>query len=69
MDGAGDDDFCTVDVWRNGTLERISHTSWLHSLGYVYGKTTPFLGMKALEHEYKVMGLAAYSKPAYCQAT
>lgn len=25
--------------------------------------------MKALEHEYKVMGLAAYSKPEYWQST
>jgi len=31
--------------------------------------TTKFLGMKPLEHEYKVMGLAAYAKKGYFEGT
>jgi carbamoyltransferase len=65
MDGAGDDDFATVSVVRDGRWETLARTSWEHSLGYVYSHTTKFLGMKPLEHEYKVMGLAPYAKGGY----
>lgn len=33
------------------------------SLGYFYGHVTNFLGFRALEHEFKVMGLAGYPDP------
>lgn len=66
MDGAGDDDFATVNILgKDGKIECIAKSPWEHSVGYVYNLTTHFLGMKRLEHEYKVMGLAAYAKPDY----
>lgn len=65
MDGAGDDCFCSVGTVKGGAYEQISKTHWNHSLGMMYSFVTRFLGMKVLEHEYKVMGLAAYAKPKY----
>ena len=37
------------------------------SLGVLYSRTTMFLGMKPLEHEYKVMGLAPYCSEKYVE--
>ncbi|MDO8554697.1 MAG: carbamoyltransferase C-terminal domain-containing protein [Candidatus Micrarchaeota archaeon] len=61
LDGEGDEHCATVNLGGN-ELKRISTTPWYNSLGYIYSQTTTFLGMKALEHEYKVMGLAPYAK-------
>lgn len=65
LDGSGDLNSATVSVYRNGKVETPHH----NSLGYVYSQTTAFLGMKVLEHEYKVMGLAAYAKEEYFMKT
>ncbi len=69
MDGAGDDLCSTVSIYRNQALQKIASTHLKHSLGYIYSLTTKFLGMKPLEHEYKVMGLASYCKPRYIERT
>lgn len=61
-DGSGDDACATVSVAREGRVERIATTPPYASLGGIYSNTTRFLGMKILEHEYKVMGLAPYCK-------
>jgi len=61
-DGSGDQACATVWVARNRKLEKIATTPPNASLGGIYSNTTRFLGMKILEHEYKVMGLAAYCK-------
>lgn len=68
LDGSGDKYCASVNKYEDGQLSRLSSTDYSHSLGYVYSKTTEYLGMKALEHEYKVMGLAAYSKPEYYES-
>ncbi len=65
LDGSGDFYSATVNVFDGKKIERISSTPIHSSLGYMYSKTTQFLGMKALEHEYKVMGLAPYVKKKY----
>jgi carbamoyltransferase len=44
------------------SLKTISKTKKNASLGYLYAATTAFLGMKPMEHEFKVMGLAPYAK-------
>jgi carbamoyltransferase len=62
VDGEGDYYSGGVNVADNESIERISSTPWYNSLGYIYSQTTMFLGMKPLEHEYKVMGLAPYAK-------
>ena len=71
MDGAGDNLFtktCTIDT-KNGLIEVISQSHYKNSIGMLYTSMTSFLGMKPSEHEYKVMGLAAYvTEPKYYTA-
>lgn len=61
-DGQGD--FSAARVYRASSkgLTCIASTYWTHSVGELYGKVTRLLGMKQLEHEYKVMGLAPYAE-------
>lgn len=61
-DGSGDQVCATVWVAHNRKLKRLAATPASASLGGIYSNTTRFLGMKILEHEYKVMGLAPYCK-------
>lgn len=63
-DGAGDNHCATVSVARRGNIERIAQTSHTHSLGLFYAAITSYLGLKAHEDEYKVMGLAPYAASA-----
>lgn len=59
-DGEGDKLSATVNTYQNKRITKISETSMTNSLGNLYRSITTILGMNALEHEYKVMGLAAY---------
>lgn len=64
MDGSGDGDFAKIFIY-DSTCETekyslISTSLFDASLGLLYSEATKFLGMKPLEDEYKVMGLAAY---------
>jgi len=63
VDGSGDR-HCTV-LWDcNGTSMRaIREICMPHSLGWFYAAFTEYLGFKAYNGEYKVMGLAAYGQP------
>ena len=62
MDGAGDGCNCTVNrINKKGYIENLYRTNNCN-IGRVYQYVTLLLGMKPAEHEYKVMGLAAYSK-------
>ena len=62
VDGEGDYYCASVNRIVDGKIERVASTPFYNSIGYVYSLTTTYLGMKALEHEYKVMGLAPYAK-------
>jgi carbamoyltransferase len=69
IDGDGDRYSGKVLVIPAGHPEcarEIAATPYDASLGYFYAHITTFLGMKALEHEYKVMGLAAYADEDFC---
>lgn len=69
LDGGGDKHCATVSVRDQGNLERIAAVRNRYSLGDIRSKAvTGWLGMKPLEHEYKVMGLAAYTSPEYYQS-
>lgn len=61
-DGSGDAICATVNIGRNNEIERIAEISNYNSIGEFYTRITQFLGMKPLSDEYKVMGLAPYSK-------
>ncbi len=63
LDGMGDGLCATVTrVGPSGEWCRLASTPLNASLGSIYSETTRFLGMKVMEHEYKVMGLSAYCK-------
>ncbi len=66
LDGEGDGISATVSkVTPDGIWTRLAETPAHDSLGWIYSATTRFLGMRILEHEYKVMGLAPYAKHYY----
>jgi len=62
LDGEGSGLCATVSVFDGKNIIRISESSKSASLGYLYAAITTCLGMKPLEHEFKVMGLAPYAK-------
>lgn len=66
-DGFGDG--ANATVWKtdsSGRLSEMARTDQCH-IGRMYRYATLLLGMKPAEHEYKVMGLAPYANPDYCQ--
>ncbi|MGH7334846.1 MAG: carbamoyltransferase C-terminal domain-containing protein [Candidatus Rokuibacteriota bacterium] len=64
-DNSGDGLCATASTGEETTLHRHEATpSAPGSLGSFYSLITVLLGMKAGEHEYKVMGLAPYASPA-----
>jgi carbamoyltransferase len=69
VDGEGDLLSSTVNIWRRGKFERLAQTSRFVSLGLLYTAVTQYMGMKPLEHEYKIMGLAPYCSDYYIEKT
>lgn len=61
LDGSGDALSGTVSIARDRTLQRQYAVSTYHSPGLMYSLVTQYLGMKPVEDEYKVMGLAPYA--------
>jgi len=59
-DGSGDGLSGTINIYNEGNLERLKEISSYNSIGEFYTRITQYLGMKPLEHEFKVMGLAPY---------
>ncbi len=63
LDGEGDNLCASVRIIKpDGTEELLQETPKIHSIGYLYREITALLGMKPDEHEFKVMGLAPYTK-------
>ena len=60
LDGEGDGLCAKICKYENNKLSELSKTIAGNSLAGFYGAVTKFLNMKINEHEYKVMGLAAY---------
>jgi len=65
-DAWGDDMNASVSIAEGHNIKTIS-TSSNFIIGRLYRYITLILGMKPDEHEYKVMGLAAYAKEKYFQ--
>ncbi|MDP6590399.1 MAG: carbamoyltransferase C-terminal domain-containing protein, partial [Alphaproteobacteria bacterium] len=61
LDGGGDFDCATVQIGDNGRLRRIATTASGNSIGNIYSNVTYLMGMTPHEHEYKLMGMAAYT--------
>ncbi|MCQ9206953.1 MAG: carbamoyltransferase [Omnitrophica bacterium] len=60
-DGWGDGCNATVSIGENGVVREI-HRTPMCNIARIYRWITLLLGMRPHEHEYKVMGLAPYSK-------
>jgi carbamoyltransferase len=62
LDGAGDGLCATVSIpLDNAGLQRLSVINERHSIGILWALITAYMGMVPLEHEYKMMGMAAYA--------
>ncbi|MDF2669606.1 MAG: putative Carbamoyltransferase, NodU family, partial [Paenibacillus sp.] len=68
LDSGGDGDCSHVYLAANNELRLIASTPSGNSIGNIYTSVTHFLGMTPHEHEYKVMGLAAYAKKDYVES-
>lgn len=62
-DGGGDGLSSTVSIYQNGKIKKLVTCSDQNSLGAFFASITYFLGMRPLEDEYKIMGLAPYAPP------
>ncbi len=65
LDGLGDTQCGSVAEFKAPAMNRLASVPMNRSLGLLYSSVTAVLGMRMLEHEYKVMGLAAYPKEGY----
>ncbi len=65
LDGSGDGLSGTVYYAEGDNLQLLKKINSYHSIGEMYTRVTQYLGMKPLEHEYKVMGLAPYASKKY----
>jgi len=61
LDGSGDGISATVHIGYDYKMEKLKSISSYNSLGMLYSRMTQYLGMKPLEHEYKLMGMAPYA--------
>jgi len=63
LDNTGDGLCGTVNIAdASGAMRRIAAVQSLRSVGMMYTAVTRFLGMRPVEDEYKVMGLAPYAR-------
>jgi carbamoyltransferase len=66
MDGVGEWATTSLGVGRGRSIELFSEIHYPHSLGLLYSAITYFCGFKVNSGEYKLMGLAPYGEPKYC---
>jgi carbamoyltransferase len=66
LDGVGE--WATTSVWQGDgkSLTPLWEIDFPHSLGLLYSAFTYFTGFKVNSGEYKLMGLAPYGEPKYC---
>ncbi len=62
LDGEGQGLCGSINLYENGTLTVLNTFPGSASLGILYSSIVDIMGMKRLEHEFKVMGLAPYAK-------
>ncbi|HEX6964899.1 MAG TPA: carbamoyltransferase C-terminal domain-containing protein [Gemmatimonadaceae bacterium] len=65
VDGGGDGRSSLIYAVRDGRFEYLHETSAFNSLGNYYAYVTHLCGFKAMKHEGKITGLAAYGEPRY----
>ncbi|MDH5545502.1 MAG: carbamoyltransferase [Gammaproteobacteria bacterium] len=65
VDGVGEWSTTLQATATETNITKLREIHYPHSLGMLYTTLTAFLGFKANNDEYKVMGLAPYGKPNY----
>ena len=65
IDAIGEFDTASIWHWKSGQLKKIHSVKFPSSLGLFYSAMTAHVGLKPMEDEYVLMGMAAYGKPIY----
>jgi len=66
LDGVGEWATSSLALGRGHELTMLREIHFPHSLGLLYSAFTYYTGFKVNSGEYKVMGLAPYGTPVYC---
>ncbi len=66
LDGVGEWTTTSFGVGRGNRVKLLKEIRFPHSLGLLYSAFTYYTGFKVNSGEYKVMGLAPYGEPKYC---
>ncbi len=67
MDGVGEWTTTSGAIGRGDELTITKEIFFPHSIGLLYSAFTYYTGFKVNSAEYKVMGLAPYGEPTFCQ--
>jgi len=66
LDGVGEWASTSIGVGKGNTIKLQSEIHFPHSLGLLYSAFTYYVGFRVNSGEYKLMGLAPYGEPKYC---
>ena len=66
IDAIGEKQTATISTWQKNERIMLRHeVNFPNSLGLFYSAVTSAVGLKPMEDEYILMGMAAYGKPIY----
>lgn len=66
LDGVGEWNTTTIGYGQKNNITLLKKIDYPHSLGLLYSAFTYFCGFKVNFGDYKLMGLAPYGEPIYC---
>ena len=66
IDGVGEWVSSSFGLGKGNTFDLLSEIKFPHSLGLLYSAFTYYTGFRVNSGEYKLMGLAPYGEPKYC---
>ncbi|EFI32850.1 Carbamoyltransferase [Desulfonatronospira thiodismutans ASO3-1] len=67
IDGVGEWATTTIGCGHGNIVELFQEVRFPHSIGLLYSAFTMYCGFKVNSGEYKLMGLAPYGNPTYCE--
>ena len=68
IDAIGEWDTASIWNWQDGELKKLHSVRFPSSLGLFYSAVTAHVGLKPMEDEYILMGMAAYGDPVRASA-
>ena len=68
IDAIGEFDTASIWHWKDGKLTKKDSVKFPSSLGLFYSAMTAHVGLKPMEDEYVLMGMAAYGQPHFADA-